>query len=88
MRLRVREIIQQVCAEMGATIINGALSSDHVHIFVEIPPHISVSDLVRRVKGRSSRKIQQEFEHIPQALLGSALLAERIFLHDLRQPHR
>jgi len=49
-RLRVREIIKQVCAEMGVTIVNGALSRDHVHMFVEIPPHIAVSDFVRRVK--------------------------------------
>ena len=62
--MRVREIIRQVCAEMGVTIINGALSCDHVHMFVEIPPHLSVSDFVRRAKGRSSRKIQQEFAHI------------------------
>ncbi|WP_414894439.1 IS200/IS605 family transposase [Sphingomonas sp. Root1294] len=63
-RLRVREIIRQVCAEMGVMIINGVLSSDHVHMFVKIPPHVSVSDFVRRAKSRSSRKIQQEFEHI------------------------
>src|SRR3546814_9667180 len=63
-RLRVREIIKQVCDELGVTIVNGVLSRDHVHMFVEIPPHISVSDFVRRAKGRSSRKIQQEFEHI------------------------
>lgn len=37
-RLRGREIIRQVCAEMGVTIINGALSCDHVHMLVEIPP--------------------------------------------------
>ncbi|MFV0643370.1 MAG: IS200/IS605 family transposase, partial [Sphingomonadaceae bacterium] len=37
-RLRVREIIRQVSAEMGVTIIRGALSCDHVHMFVEIPP--------------------------------------------------
>lgn len=49
--------------QMGVTIVNGALSRDHVHMFVEIPPHIAVSDFVRRAKGRSSRKIQQEFEH-------------------------
>jgi len=30
-RLRLREIIKQVCDEMGVTIINGALSCDHVH---------------------------------------------------------
>nr|WP_239025813.1 transposase [Sphingomonas paeninsulae] len=28
------------------------------------PPHVSVSDFVRRAKGRSSRNIEQEFEHI------------------------
>jgi putative transposase len=47
-RLRVRENIRQVCAEMGMTIINGALSRDHVHMFVEIPPHVSASGFVRR----------------------------------------
>jgi REP element-mobilizing transposase RayT/transposase len=52
-RNRVREIIRQVCSEMGVTIINGVLSRDHVHMFVEIPPHIAVSDFVRRAKGRS-----------------------------------
>lgn len=69
-RLRVREIIRQVCDEMGVKIINGALSRDHVHMFVEIPPHVSVSDFVRRAKGRSSRKIQQEFEHIRKRYWG------------------
>ncbi|CCA92200.1 IS200/IS605 family transposase [Novosphingobium sp. PP1Y] len=63
-RLRVREVIKQVCAEMGVTIINGALSCDHVDMFVEILPHVSASDFVRRAKGRSSRKIQQELDHI------------------------
>jgi putative transposase len=69
-RLRVREINRQVCGEMGVTIVNGVLSRDHVHLFVEIPPHVSVSDLVRRAKGRSSRKIQQEFEHIRKRYWG------------------
>ena len=32
----MREIIKQVCAEMGVTIINGALSRDHVHMFLSL----------------------------------------------------
>ena len=68
-RIRVREIIRQVCGELGL-ISNGALSRDHVHMVVEIPPHVSVSDFVRRAKGRSSRKIQQEFEHIRKRFWG------------------
>lgn len=78
-RNRVREIIKQVCAEMGVTIINGVLSRDHVHMFVEIPPSIAVSDFVRRAKGRSSRKIQQEFEHIRKRYWGQRFWARGYF---------
>lgn len=64
LRLRVREIIAQVADEKSVKIINGVLSADHVHIFAEIPPHLSVSEFVKIAKCRSSRKIQQEFPQI------------------------
>ena len=51
---RVGEIIKRVCSENGVDIINGVLSADHVHMFVSIPPKLSISDFVRKVKGRSS----------------------------------
>lgn len=78
-RNRVRTIIKQVCAEMGVKIISGVLSRDHVHMFVEIPPSIAVSDFVRRAKGRSSRKIQQEFEHIRKRYWGQRFWARGYF---------
>ena len=31
-RKRVREILRQVCEELGVTIVNGVLSVDHVHM--------------------------------------------------------
>jgi len=61
LRKRIRVIIKQVCDELKVDIISGVLSTDHVHMFVEIPPHVSISYFMQRVKGRSSRKIQQEF---------------------------
>ena len=86
-RIRVRDIIRQVCAEMGVTIVSGALSRDHVHLFVEIPPHVSVSAFVQRAKhvlsfaegGRSSRRIQQEFEHIRKRYWGQRFWARGYF---------
>ncbi len=54
---RVRQIIRQVCEENKVEIISGVLSSDHVHMLVSIPPKLSVSDFVRKVKGRSSFKV-------------------------------
>ncbi|WP_372570730.1 IS200/IS605 family transposase [Ruegeria jejuensis] len=60
-RLRVRNILRQVCRENEVDILRGVLSSDHVHMFVSVPPKISISDLVRRMKGRSSHKVQRKF---------------------------
>ncbi|UBS34302.1 transposase [Altererythrobacter sp. N1] len=50
--------------QMGAKISNWSLSRDCGHMFVKIPPQFSVADFVRQAKGRSSRKIQQEFENM------------------------
>lgn len=70
LRLRVREIIAQVADEMNIKIINGVLSADHIHVFVSIPPHIAVSEFVQKAKGRSSRKIQQEFPELRKKYWG------------------
>ena len=70
MRVRIREIIAQAAEELGIRIINGVLSADHVHIMAEIPPRVSVSQFVKAAKGRSSRKIQQEFPEIRKTYWG------------------
>ena len=79
LRERVRAIIRQVCAELGVTIVKGVLSTDHVHMFVSIPPQLAVSDVVRRVKGRSSRKIQQEFPALRKRYWGRHFWARGYF---------
>ena len=68
--MRIRTLIAQSAETHSIRIVNGVLSGDHVHLFVEIPPHISVSDFVKSAKGRSSRKIQQEFPHIRKRYWG------------------
>jgi putative transposase len=79
MKERVREITRQICAQMGVRIIEGVLSSDHVHLFVEIPPKHSVSDFMRRVKGCTSRKLQQEFPHLKKRYWGRRFWARGYF---------
>lgn len=67
---RARDIIAQVADELGIKIVNGVISKDHLHLFVSIPPHISVSDFVKKAKGRSSRKLQQEFPELKKRYWG------------------
>jgi len=60
-KLSVRELTRKICQTLGVKVISGVLSSNHVHMFVEIPPKLSVSEFMRRVKGATSRKIQSEY---------------------------
>jgi len=79
MKLRIREITRQVCKQMGVRIIDGVLSGDHVHLFVEIPPKHSVSDVMRRIKGCTSRKVQQEFPALRKRYWGRRFWARGYF---------
>ena len=79
LKKRVREIVAQVSEEMGIRIINGAVSSDHLHIFVEIPPHVKVSEYVKNSKGRSSRRIQEEYPDLRKRYWGCHLWARGYF---------
>jgi len=69
-RLRVRDICRQVCHENEVDILRGVLSSDHVHMFVSVPPKLAISDLVRKMKGRSSHKVQREFPELRRRYWG------------------
>ena len=58
---RCRDILVQVCDSENVRILKGVVSKDHVHMHVEYPPSISISMLVKKMKGRSSRYLQEEF---------------------------
>ena len=78
-RLRVRDIIRQVCRENRVDIIKGVLSNDHVHMLVSIPPDLSVSDFMRKAKGRSSHKVQREFPQLKKRYWGKHFWARGYF---------
>ncbi len=46
---RIRELIRLICKEHDVEIIKGHVSLDHVHLFVSVPPHLSVSKLMQYI---------------------------------------
>ena len=78
-RLRAREIIRQACGELGVMIVKGVLAQDHVHMFLSVPPKYSISDVMRRLKGRSSRRLQQEFPALKKRYWGRHFWARGYF---------
>jgi putative transposase len=54
---RVRELIKEICKANDVEILKVHMSKDHVNIFVSVPPQISVSKLMQKLKGKTSRKM-------------------------------
>ena len=77
--LRAREVIREVCEAREITIIKGVVSKSHVHLFVSCPPQLAPAKVMQWVKGRSSRKLQQEFEWIRKRYWGQHLWARGYF---------
>ena len=67
---RCRELVIQICDAEDVRILKGVVSKDHVHMLIEYPPKTSLSDLVKRLKGRSSRRLQEEFPQLRKQYWG------------------
>jgi len=76
---RLRELTRQVCTDMGVEILSGAVARDHVHLLVSMPPQVSVSKLVQKLKGKSSYKLQREFPLLRKHYWGQRMWARGYF---------
>ena len=77
--LRVRELVRQIWANFEIEILRGVVSKDHVHTLVSAPPNISPSDIMRRIKGRSSSKLFEEIPHLKKRYWGRDFWARGYF---------
>ena len=67
---RCRDLLIQICNSENVKILKGVVSKDHVHIHVEYTPSLSISVLVKKLKGRSSHHLQQEFPSLKKRYWG------------------
>jgi putative transposase len=61
---RIRDLLRQICESNDIQIVKGHVSKDHIHLYVSYPPKLSVSEMIKRLKGRSSKMIQAEFPEL------------------------
>ena len=76
---RVREIIREICLANEIQIIKGHVSSDHIHLLISYPPRISVSKIAQYLKGKTSRKMLQEFTELRKFFWGQHIWARGYF---------
>src|SRR5215813_10479804 len=61
---RLEEIFRSVCTDFEAVLKEFNGEPDHVHLLVNYPPKVRLSELMNSLKGVSSRRMKQEFPAI------------------------
>ena len=77
---RTRELIREICQVNEVEILAGHVGSDHIHLLVSVPPHLSVSKLVQYLMENSSRRLQIEYKELNKQFWGQHLWARGYFV--------
>ncbi len=77
---RLRELIRQVCKEYDVEIMQGHVKPEHVHIVASRPPNLSESKLMQYIKGKTGRKLLQEFPELRKRYYGGHLWARGYYV--------
>jgi putative transposase len=77
--IRLRELIREICKSLDIEIIKGQVSKDHVHLFVSVPPQLSISKVMGRIKGKTSRKMLSEYRRLAKEFWSRHLWARGYF---------
>ena len=73
-------IFAQTCLDFEAELIEFDGEDDHVHLLVNYPPKVAVSNLVNSLKGVSSRLVRKKnYPSIQKKLWGNALWSPSYF---------
>ena len=76
---RVRELVREICRANDIEIVKGHVGKDHVHLFVSVPPYLSVSKVMQYLKDKTSHKLLMEFAHLRRQFWGRHLWARGYF---------
>ena len=63
-RAEIGKILRELCGWKGVNIIEAEVCVDHIHMFVEIPPKMSVSSFMGFLKGKSSLIIHERHANL------------------------
>lgn len=61
---RLEVLLREKAKELEVGIEHLAVCPDHLHMFINAPPSLAVSQIVYRFKGYTSRRLRQEFAHL------------------------
>ena len=81
--IRVRDLLREIAMSMDIKILSGKVGKEHVHMYVSLPPKLSVAKAVMHLKGKASRKAQMEYTELRRRYWGQHLWARGYFASSI-----
>ena len=76
----LKRVLSEISDANGYDIELAGVDGDHVHVFVTAPPSVDPSEIARRLKGATSRRMRQIFSWLDQRLPGGSLWSPSYFV--------
>ena len=76
----LKEILVELCNWLDITIIEGAIYSDHVHMYLSVPPKYFPVHVMKILKGKSSERLRKEFAELREKYWGMHIWARGYFV--------
>ena len=76
---QVRDLIREICRTNDIVILKGHVRPDHVHLMLSLPPHLSPSRVMQRIKGRTSHQLLEDSRRLRREFWGRHLWARGYF---------
>ena len=79
-KTRLREILVELCEWLDIEIIEGAICSDHIHMYFSVPPKYSPAQVMKILKGKSAARLRKEFPELKKKYWGMHIWARGYFV--------
>ena len=77
--LRARELLRQGCEANNLRILKGSVGKDHIHMLLSCPTTMAPSEIAQKLKGRTSRILQEEFPELKKRYWGQHMWGRGYF---------
>lgn len=78
-RQQLGEVIRDLARQRESLVLEGHLCSDHVHVYIAIPPKFALAQVVGHIKGKSAIHIARTFEKRTRNFTGENFWARGYF---------
>jgi len=79
-RQHLGDVIRELARQRESLIIEGHLCSDHIHVYIAIPPKYAVAQVVGYIKGKSAINIARKFGGRTRNFTGESFWARGYFV--------